>query len=84
MTHKLSTATSLDSHGSSPPLEGEVDPHEFVICRAADGTDVCLGEGNFGKARLQSFTCTLREATRWGCVFVSTLPNWKRQGEGTT
>ena len=51
LTDKLSNANSLESPGSLPPLEGEVDPAEFVICRKADGSEICLGEGNFGKVR---------------------------------
>ena len=51
LSHKLSDVTSLDSPVGLPPMEGEIDPAEFVICRDAKGDEVCLGQGNFGKAR---------------------------------
>ena len=37
-----------------------MDPSEFVICRRADGSEICLGEGNFGKgARLSNLHMSL-------------------------
>ena len=53
LTHKVSDAgsSSVSTPLSLPPMEGEIDPAEFVICRDARGDEVCLGEGNFGKAR---------------------------------
>ena len=52
LTHKVSdTNSSLDTPISFPTVDGEIDSAEFVICRDARGDEVCLGEGNFGKAR---------------------------------
>jgi hypothetical protein len=52
LTDATSSADSVEIRkGLSSSLNGEVDPSEFVFCRNADGSEVCLGEGNFGKAR---------------------------------
>ena len=58
LTHKVSDAGSsvaADTPVSLPPMEGEIDPAEFVVCRDARGEEVCLGEGNFGKVRVHAW-----------------------------
>jgi len=60
LTHKVSDAGSsvaADTPISFTPTEGEIDPAEFVVCRDARGEEVCLGEGNFGKARAHALAC---------------------------
>ena len=51
LTDATSSAKSNESRKGLPSFDSEVDPSEFVFCRNADGSQVCLGEGNFGKAR---------------------------------
>ncbi len=66
LTHKVSDAGSsvaVDTPVSFTPTEGEIDPAEFVVCRDARGEEVCIGEGNFGKA------CTCAGLREW--VFSS-------------
>lgn len=64
LAHKASTSISLDSTVSVPSLDGEIDPAEFVICRNAQGEEMCLGEGNFGKAR-SCLTCNAIRCPWW-------------------
>ena len=52
MKDATSSGSSIESHKRLPSLDGEVDLSEFVFCRNADGSEVCLGEGSFGKARV--------------------------------
>ena len=51
MMDGTSSADSIELHKGLSTPDGEVDPSEFVFCRNADGSKICLGEGNFGKAR---------------------------------
>ena len=32
-------------------VDDEIHPSEIAICKRPDGSDWCLGEGNFGKVR---------------------------------
>ena len=36
--------------------EDEIHPSEIAICKRPDGSDWCLGEGNFGKVRHDGLT----------------------------
>ena len=35
------------------PADDEIDPAEITICKRPDGSDWCLGGGQYGKARAQ-------------------------------
>jgi hypothetical protein len=64
LTNAASSANSTESRKGVPSLDGEVDPSEFVFCRNADGSEVCLGEGNFGKARAPDHACAFDSPCR--------------------
>jgi hypothetical protein len=55
-TDATSSADSVESRKGLSTPDGEVDPSEFVFCRNADGSKMCLGEGNFGKARTRPWS----------------------------
>jgi hypothetical protein len=46
-------------------VDDEIHPSEIRICRRPDGSDWCLGEGNFGKVRQQRPGCAA-----FGCSLI--------------
>ena len=63
-TDATSSSNSSESRIGLSSVHGEVDPSEFVFCRNADGSEVCLGEGNFGKARAAAYHSCAEESAQ--------------------